>query len=385
MIALAAAALALGVAAAPPKQVIQVDQPWTCTSKVDLDLVRVTITRASIGVRSAEDAVHLRSGCTGRIGRLEVVQWAGDGVKVSYGVHDLDVGGGSITCLGKAPDLHQDGIQVMGGAHITFHDLAVNCGRRNATLINSELFINRGGQAVTPPTDVICDGCSFGPWAAHTVSVQDSVRSGVTNSTLCVARFPQFTLDIGADAVDPVNTANTIRQCDAGKLVLDPGNRVVVFGRRLALTGTFLGQLPGSRIAAQVRPGGARRFVALGSTTTGRNGRFRLVFRPRVSGDVRLVSTRTVPGLIPVAVRPKVVLTFHRSLAAKVFAARSYAGVEATLQARRNATWVDVQRVELGGRSKTVVQPRVHRVAVRLWVPATRGYLGGTSAPVQLP
>jgi len=378
MIGPAVAALALGIGAAPPKQVVQVDKPWTCTSKVDLDLVRVTITRASIGVRSAEDAVRLRSGCTGRIGRLEVVQWAGDGVKVSFGVHDLDVGGGSIRCLGKAPDLHQDGIQVMGGTRITFHKLAIRCGRANARLINSDIFINRGGKSIDPPTDVVCDGCSLGPWAAHTVSVQDSVRSGVTNSTLCVARFPQFTLAVGADAVDPVNASNNIQQCGPGKLVLDPARHTATFGKRYALTGTFLGQLPGTTITAQARA------LTVAATKSGRTGRFRLVWRPSESATV-LVSGAGAGAVMRVGVQPKVVLTYHGRLVAKVFAARSYRGRTAILQTRRNGRWVRVQRVRLGPRSKAVIQPRVSGVAVRLKVPAAPGYLPATSPPVQLP
>ena len=385
VIALAVAALVLGVAAAPPKQVIRVDQPWTCSSKVDLDLVRVTITPASIGPRKGEDAIHLANGCTGRIGRLEVVQWAGDGVKVSDGAADLDVDGGSIECLGKAPTLHQDGIQVMGGARITFTNLKIDCGRKNARLINSELFINQAGKSTMPPTDVVCDHCSFGAWAAHTVSVQNSIRSGVTNSTICVARYPQFTLAVGAAAVDPVNASNSVRQCGPGKLVLDPGNHTVVYGRRLTLTGTFLGQMPGSPIAAQARPRGARRFVPVGSTTSGKSGRFRLVLKPTVSGVVQLVTGGRVHAKTAVGVRPKVVLKSHRWLVAKVFAARSYAGLKTMLQEQRNGRWVDLKPVKLGKRSKAVIQLHVHGVAIRLAVPAVRGYLPATSAPVALP
>ena len=95
MIVLLAAA-ALGLA----QHSVRTDHTWTCKQKVDLDLVQVTIPR---GAR--EDAVHLRPGCTGRIGKLVVVQRSGDGVKVAEGVHDLVVGGGSIRCLAKAPRL----------------------------------------------------------------------------------------------------------------------------------------------------------------------------------------------------------------------------------------------------------------------------------------
>ena len=82
-----------------------------------------------------------------------VVQRSGDGVKVAEGVHDLTVGGGSIRCLAKAPRFHQDGIQVLGGARITFRELKISCGRRDARLINSNLFIKQGRQVASyPPT-----------------------------------------------------------------------------------------------------------------------------------------------------------------------------------------------------------------------------------------
>ena len=177
--------------------------------------------------------MHLRPGCTGRIGKLVVVQRSGDGVKVAEGVHDLVVGGGSIRCLAKAPDFHQDGIQVLGGARITFRELTVSCGRRDDRLINSNLFIKQAGKSQLPPRDVVCENCSFGGWAAHTVSVQTSVRSGVTGSKICVARFPQFTLAVGDGASDPRVSGNHVRQCSPGKLTVEPGPRTVEFGERL--------------------------------------------------------------------------------------------------------------------------------------------------------
>lgn len=189
---------------------------WTCTSHVDLDVVQVTIAHPPPGANPREDAVHLRDGCTGRIGKLVVDQWSGDGVKVAEGVHDLTVDGGSIDCHAKAPDLHQDGIQVMGGSHILFRDLTIDCGREHDRLINSNLFIKEAGRSTSPPTDVVCDGCRLGGWAAHTVDIQASVDSGIRNSTLCPARFPRLTLTIGPEASRPVNSGNHLVPCGVG-------------------------------------------------------------------------------------------------------------------------------------------------------------------------
>jgi hypothetical protein len=187
---------------------VVLDHTWTCTSHVDLDLVQVKI---ASGPR--EDAVHLRDGCTGRIGKLVVDQWSGDGVKVAEGVHDLTVDGGTVRCHAKAPDVHQDGIQVMGGDDILLRDLTIDCGREDERLINSNLFIKQSGRSTSPPKNVVCDGCRLGGWAAHTVDIQSSVDSGVRDSTLCPARFPRLTLTIGPDASRPVNSGNHLEQC----------------------------------------------------------------------------------------------------------------------------------------------------------------------------
>jgi hypothetical protein len=193
--------------------IVRVDRTWTCRKRVDLALVRVTMTPAAGAVRKHADAIHLRPGCTGRIARIEVTQSAGDGVKVAEGVHDLEIGGGFVRCLAKAPTFHQDGVQVMGGDRITFRDLRIDCGRKNERLINSNLFINQAGRSTHPPTDVVCDHCSFGGGAAHTVNIQNSVRSGITDSTFCPAKFEKLTLTVGALAEEPLTSGNELGQC----------------------------------------------------------------------------------------------------------------------------------------------------------------------------
>ena len=372
--------------ATPPAvhHVVQVDRTWTCRSPVDLDLVKVTITRAA--THRNKDAVHLRPGCTGRIGRLVIVQWVGDGVKVAEGAHDLTVGGGSVRCLGKAPELHQDGIQVLGGARITFENLKVSCGRRNSRLINSNFFVNQAGHSRLPPRDIVCDGCFLGGWAAHTVSVQRSVRSGVLHSEICIARFPQLTVKLGHGARDPVQRRNRVRQCSPGQLTLDPGPHVGTFGKRLVLTGLFLGQRPGSRVVAEARKRGAARFVPAGRTRSRHNGRFRLVVRPKIGGTVRLQSGSIRGPATAVFVRPLVRLRFRRGmLVAKVRSARSYAGHRAALEALRHGRWTFVQRVRFDRRSKAAFRPEVSGVRVRLVVRRRPGYLAGTSDSVRLP
>ncbi len=190
----------------------QTDRMWVCRGPVDLDSVTVTMTSA-IASRRGADAVHLERGCTGRIGQLRVVTAAGDAVKVAEGAHDLELGGGSISCTGKLPKLHQDGLQVMGGTRITFRNLSVDCGRSTDSLINSNLFIKRAGRSTRPPTDVVCVDCFLGGSAAHTASIQESVRSGLVDSTLCTAKYSNLTLTIGSGAVDPVDVDNRVGGC----------------------------------------------------------------------------------------------------------------------------------------------------------------------------
>jgi hypothetical protein len=201
--------------------IVRVDKTWTCTRRVDLASVTVTMTPAAGATRKHADAIHLRPGCTGRIGRVEVTQSAGDGIKIAEGVHDLEIDGGSVRCLAKAPGLHQDGVQVLGGERITFRNLRIDCGRAGERLINSNLFINQAGRSKHPPTDVVCDHCSFGGGAAHTVNIQNSVRSGITDSTFCPAKYAQLTLTVGALAEEPLTSGNLLGAC-AGHEVGQP-------------------------------------------------------------------------------------------------------------------------------------------------------------------
>ena len=360
---------------------VRTDHTWTCTQPVDLDLVDV-----SIPAGPRQDAVHLRPGCTGRIGRLEVTQRSGDGVKVAEGVHDLTVEGGSIRCIDKAPRVHQDGIQVLGGSNITFQGLSIDCGRRDTRLINSNLFIKQSGRSVLPPTDVVCEACSFGAWAAHTVSVQTSVRSGVVDSTLCVARFPALTLDVGPGAVAPRVSGNTVRQCGPGLLTLEPGPRSVVFGQTLELNGLFLGRLGGAPIAAEVRQQGARHWVVSRRTTSRPAGRFTLVLRPLVGEKVRIRSGKVRGPTITVRVQPRV--TLRRSgetLVARVRAGRSYAGRTVVLQALRGGRWTAVEQAQLDGHGQAGLKPPLRHVRVRAAVGPAPGYLAAASEPVRLP
>ena len=193
--------------------IVQTDQIWVCNGPVDLDSVTITMTPAAIGNRADEDAIHLAPGCTGRIGQINVTQWAGDAVKATEGVHDLTIGGGASAVSARRRTCTRTASRSWAARTSRSATSASTAAAPSDNLINSNLFIKRAGRSTEPPTDVVCDHCSFGGGTAHTVNIESSIRSGVVNSTVCVGKFPRLTLTIGADAIAPLNAGNTIANC----------------------------------------------------------------------------------------------------------------------------------------------------------------------------
>jgi len=177
------------------------DQGWVCGGKVDIDKLEVTVRNQDI------DAVQLGPGCTGRIGELDVTQYRQDGVKVAEGAHDLVIETGTVECLGRKDGAHQDGVQALGGEDVTFKDLRVDC----PSATNSAFFIRQGGVSEEPPTGIVCDNCFF-RGGAYAVRVNESVRSGVRNSTICNGKFGALKILDGARM--PVDEGNRIVTCD---------------------------------------------------------------------------------------------------------------------------------------------------------------------------
>lgn len=186
------------------------DKPFVCSGAVHLASVKVTMKNAS------GDAVFLRKGCTGSIGRIEVVQYHGDGIKLGA-AHDLVVGGGSIRCYGHDSGKHQDGIQILGGSNVSFRNLDVGCYSAN----NSQVWINDGSGSGPGgvPTNVVFDGGRFqgladggryGPGGAYGFAIVNSVGSGVRNATVCPNAHPQRALYVAASAKAPVTSGTEV-------------------------------------------------------------------------------------------------------------------------------------------------------------------------------
>lgn len=185
----------------PSGQSIVQERSWTCNTKVDLDLVKITMRPGA----QNSDAIYFRQNCSGLIRRVEIETWVADGIKInapSPVAHDLLIGGGYIRCYDKSAGAHQDGIQILGGERITFRNLEINCNSNP----NAQFFVTgtNGGM----PTDVVCDKCFLGKGAGSTISLGTSLRSGVRNSLVCQGRFRPINLQ--PSAVEPVLTGNTV-------------------------------------------------------------------------------------------------------------------------------------------------------------------------------
>jgi hypothetical protein len=363
--------------------VTSTDKTWVCTKPVDLDSVTVTMTAAASGGASATDAIHLESGCTGRIGRIEVTTSIADGVKVAQGAHDLTIGGGRVRCLAKTPAVHQDGIQVMGGSNITLTGVIIDCGRLQDDLINSNLFMNQGTNSTEPPTDVVCDSCVFGGSAAHTVSIQNSVRSGVVDSTICPARFPKQTLAIGAAAVDPVNLGNRVGPCTGPLLTIVAAADTVTYGQSVVLEGSIVSSDP--QPAIDVQAGAA----TVATVTPGADdGAWQLVVNPGVTAGYSSEAGGASSPVATVQVRPRLSLKLRKGLVVgTALAGRSLRGRAVVLERRQGGSWVAVGRYRLGPKSTVTIKPRLASLParVRLSIGPTPGYLPAVSPSVRVP
>ncbi len=173
-------------ASAATRGTIILNKPFRCGSysqPLQLTLLRVTIRSVSGG-----DAIGLNRGnCTGFIRRIQVSTWARDGVKVGRTAHDLVIGGGYVRCYGRNPTVHQDAVQVMGGARITFRGLVTRCGSSN----HSSFFVNAGRGNPSPPAYVVCDRCNL-KGGGTTVHIGRAIRSGVMNSVVYAGRHAAF-------------------------------------------------------------------------------------------------------------------------------------------------------------------------------------------------
>jgi hypothetical protein len=201
---------------APPDQVVNnTDKRWVCTGPQAGTVVNVTI------LTNPVDAIHLNAGCTGSI-VVHIYTTQADGIKIHQGAHDLQITG-DITCAGKTANIHQDGIQAMGGSDVligsTTQDgaMTINCPTGN----NGGVFVNAGlGSGLksdTPdlsawPTNIVVDHADIFERNAAVHIGSDSFGSGVRNSLLHLgtsASAPSDCTRIDADAVGSFDENNS--------------------------------------------------------------------------------------------------------------------------------------------------------------------------------
>src|SRR5438874_979604 len=155
------------------------DRAFICRGSLALKSLTVTIDASS----PTRLAVQLGQGCTGSIGTLTVHQYLGDGVDVA-GASNLKVNGGTITCSGRSPGFHQDGIQAMNGNHVTFTNMTVDC----ATSSNSGFYVNAIA-ANNLPSYILFTHGTIDPAGSSTAFVNKAIGSGVEYSTLYPSRY----------------------------------------------------------------------------------------------------------------------------------------------------------------------------------------------------
>src|SRR4051794_40445786 len=153
------------------------------------------------------DGVHLDKGCTGGPLVVHIRTNGADGVKVHTGAHDLLVRG-DVRCAGKHGAVHQDGVQAMGGARVTFERFVVHCPTGN----NGGFWVNAGRNKRSIPTDIVCDHCDLFERNAALHVGPNSIRSGARNSRLhhgTSRSSPPDCARINPGATDPVANGNT--------------------------------------------------------------------------------------------------------------------------------------------------------------------------------
>lgn len=204
------------------------NRTWHCTTRQRHTQVHVVIKDAP----SKLDAIHLDKGCYGVL-RVTVQTDSGDGIKIHTGAGagnaecgTLDAGGAclqvwggpttgcdhrncaAIICTGKFGDVHQDGIQAMGGNNIRLMYFKVWCPSGN----NGGIFFNGGVGGNGVPTNIVCLWCDLMEANAAFHVGPGSIRSGAEFSKLHTARTKSSPPDcrrVDKDAIDPVDIDNT--------------------------------------------------------------------------------------------------------------------------------------------------------------------------------
>jgi hypothetical protein len=146
-------------------------QGWTCDKPVNLDLVKI--------YNPGGNGITLATGCSGRIGRIEVDTWSTDPMRITQQAgSNIRIDGGYLRCHARdeAAGVHQDGVQSRGGSNILIRNVEIDCGSAN-----------NGGIFLTGGSNVVYENMFVKP-ANRSVILEAGPSSGIRNSTVCEGR-----------------------------------------------------------------------------------------------------------------------------------------------------------------------------------------------------
>jgi hypothetical protein len=130
----------------------------------------VKLEKVVIRYPAGGDAFVLAEGAKGFCKYLDLVTKMADGIKVQNSgprfARDFEVRGGRLVAEGRnPPDVHQDGIQVMGGHRLSFFNLDI------VGFAVQGIFVNTAGGGASTPTDILFSGCRVARSGATGVNI----------------------------------------------------------------------------------------------------------------------------------------------------------------------------------------------------------------------
>jgi hypothetical protein len=219
------------------------------------------------------------------------------------------------------------------------------------------------------------------------VSIQNSVHSGVVDSTLCPARFARQTLSIGTAAVDPVNLRNRMGPCSGPLLSNVAASDEVTYAQPLVLSGWIVAADPQPAVTVEAGTASVADFSPVATVSAGAGGTWQLVVHPAVATSYRTEAGGATSPLASVQVRPRLLLQLRKGLlVGSALAGSSLRGRTVVLELQQGGSWVAIGRYPLGPKSTVTIKPHLPSLpaSVRLSIGPTPGYLAAVSPAVRL-
>ena len=206
-----------------PGTVITTDRPWSCSGSLagfgPLP-IKVVSTIANASANDNDNAINLR-GCYGdgnpaTIDLILDVRGNGGSIGTSYDVVRIGQNARDLVVTGNAecgarnsdPSIHQDIVQALSGARITFVDFTSGdpfTGRWTCWGAGGGWYITWANAGI--PTDLICLRCILATYNQN-LRIGESIRSGARDSVFGYSR--SYGIFVEAVAQSPVNENNQV-------------------------------------------------------------------------------------------------------------------------------------------------------------------------------